>query len=57
MPLQLIKVSLIYLSRLSRLQLNNYSRGINYYGGIEKYDPTVSTPGTWSGSSSTRINK
>ncbi|XP_049538849.1 tektin-3-like [Anopheles darlingi] len=37
-------------------QLNNYSRGINYYGGIEKYDPTVSTPGTWSGSSSTRIN-
>lgn len=21
-------------------QLNNFSRGINYYGGIEKYDPT-----------------
>lgn len=21
-------------------QLNNFSKGINYYGGIEKYDPT-----------------
>lgn len=21
-------------------QLNNFSRGINYYGGIEKFDPT-----------------
>lgn len=21
-------------------QLNNFSRGINYYAGIEKYDPT-----------------
>lgn len=21
-------------------QLNNYSKGINYYGGIEKFDPT-----------------
>lgn len=21
-------------------QLNNFSRGINYYGGIETYDPT-----------------
>lgn len=22
-------------------QLNNFSRGINYYGGIEKFDPTL----------------
>lgn len=22
-------------------QLNNFSRGINYYGGIEDYDPTL----------------
>uniref|UniRef100_A0A6P7G6D6 Tektin n=1 Tax=Diabrotica virgifera virgifera TaxID=50390 RepID=A0A6P7G6D6_DIAVI len=22
-------------------QLNNFSKGINYYGGIEKYDPTI----------------
>lgn len=21
-------------------QMNNFSKGINYYGGIEKYDPT-----------------
>lgn len=21
-------------------QLNNFSKGISYYGGIEKYDPT-----------------
>uniref|UniRef100_A0A0A9ZFA0 Tektin n=1 Tax=Lygus hesperus TaxID=30085 RepID=A0A0A9ZFA0_LYGHE len=28
-------------------QLNNYSRGINYYGGIEKYDCTITTPDTW----------
>jgi len=29
-------------------QLNNFSRGINYYGGIEKYDATVSSPESWS---------
>ena len=38
-------------------QLNNFSRGINYYGGIEKYDPTVSTAETWSGASSYRVTK
>lgn len=38
-------------------QLNNFSRGINYYGGIEKYDPTISTAETWSAASSFRINK
>ncbi|KAL1128885.1 hypothetical protein AAG570_013419 [Ranatra chinensis] len=29
-------------------QMNNFSRGINYYGGIEKYDTTLSVPDTWS---------
>lgn len=29
-------------------QLNNFSKGINYYGGIEKYDPTVSNAESWS---------
>lgn len=38
-------------------QLNNFSRGINYYGGIEKFDPTVSSPETWASASSNRINK
>lgn len=38
-------------------QLNNFSRGINYYGGIEKYDPTISTTMTWSGASSLNINR
>ncbi|CAH0388564.1 unnamed protein product [Bemisia tabaci] len=28
-------------------QLTNYSRGINYYSGIEKFDPTVSVPESW----------
>ncbi|KAE8740082.1 hypothetical protein FOCC_FOCC014407 [Frankliniella occidentalis] len=27
--------------------LNNFSRGINYYGGIEKYDNTLTTPDSW----------
>lgn len=38
-------------------QLNNFSRGINYFGGIEKYDPTTSTAETWSSASSQRINR
>lgn len=36
-------------------QLNNFSRGINYYGGIEKYDPTVSNAETWSENSNRRV--
>ncbi|XP_063228065.1 tektin-3-like isoform X2 [Bacillus rossius redtenbacheri] len=28
-------------------QLNNFSRGINYYGGIEKFDNTMSVPESW----------
>lgn len=35
--------------------LNNYSRGINYYGGIEKYDPTVSNAETWIANSNRRV--
>ncbi|GAB0095295.1 Tektin [Sergentomyia squamirostris] len=38
-------------------QLSNSSRGINYYGGIEKYDPTISTVETWASASSHRINR
>uniref|UniRef100_A0A336M057 Tektin n=1 Tax=Culicoides sonorensis TaxID=179676 RepID=A0A336M057_CULSO len=38
-------------------QLNNHSRGVNYYGGIEKYDPTISTAETWSEASSARVKK
>lgn len=38
-------------------QLNNFSRGINYFGGIEKVDPTISTVGTWAASSSLNINR
>lgn len=36
-------------------QLNNYSRGINYYGGIERYDPTVSNAESWSENSNRRV--
>lgn len=36
-------------------QLNNFSRGINYYGGIERYDPTVSNAETWSENSNRRV--
>ncbi|XP_065161353.1 tektin-3-like isoform X2 [Atheta coriaria] len=28
-------------------QLNNFSKGINYYGGIEKFNPTVSHTTSW----------
>lgn len=38
-------------------KLCNYSRGINYYGGIEKYDPTISTIEMWAQASAARINK
>lgn len=38
-------------------QLNNHSRGVNYYGGIEKYDPTVSTSETWSEASASRVKR
>ncbi|XP_060535106.1 tektin-3-like isoform X2 [Cylas formicarius] len=38
-------------------QLNNYSKGINYYGGIEKFDPTVSTVTTWAEHSSRNVQR
>lgn len=38
-------------------KMNNNTRGIHYYGGIEKYDPTVSSIDSWAQASSHRINK
>lgn len=38
-------------------QLNNTSRGIQYYAGIERYDPTVSVPPTWAEASSTIVRR
>ncbi|PSN28988.1 Tektin-3 [Blattella germanica] len=38
-------------------QLNNFSRGINYYGGIEKFDPTVSIPESWAENSNRIIQR
>ncbi|XP_019761912.1 tektin-3 isoform X1 [Dendroctonus ponderosae] len=38
-------------------QLNNFSKGINYYGGIEKFDPTVSTTHTWAEHSNRIVQK
>ncbi|XP_045462651.1 tektin-3-like [Harmonia axyridis] len=38
-------------------QLNNFSKGISYYGGIEKYDPTVSTQLTWAENSNSMVQR
>ncbi|XP_066250669.1 tektin-3-like [Euwallacea similis] len=38
-------------------QLNDFSKGINYYGGIEKFDPTVSTIQTWAEHSNRIVQK
>ncbi|KAF5299852.1 hypothetical protein FQA39_LY11389 [Lamprigera yunnana] len=38
-------------------QLNNFSRGINYYGGIENFDPSVSTTTTWAENSNRIIQR
>ncbi|XP_049779624.1 tektin-3-like [Schistocerca cancellata] len=38
-------------------QLNNFSRGINYFGGIEKFDPTVTVPETWAENSNRIIQR
>ncbi|XP_031346134.1 tektin-3-like isoform X1 [Photinus pyralis] len=38
-------------------QLNNFSRGINYYGGIENYDPTVSTTTSWAENSNRIVQR
>lgn len=36
-------------------QLNNHSRGINYFAGVEKCDPTISSQESWAAASSHRI--
>ncbi|XP_018566665.1 tektin-3-like [Anoplophora glabripennis] len=38
-------------------QLNNFSKGINYYGGIEKYDPTVANTTTWAENSNRIVQR
>lgn len=38
-------------------QLNNFSKGISYYGGIEKFDPTVSTTLTWAENSNRMVQR
>lgn len=38
-------------------QLNNFSRGINYFGGIEKYDSSSNTAETWSTACNERIKR
>ncbi|KAH8329839.1 hypothetical protein KR067_004148 [Drosophila pandora] len=38
-------------------QLNNHSRGITYYGGIEKFDPSVSTQESWAQASSEHVRR
>lgn len=38
-------------------QLNNFSRGINYYGGIEKVDSSVATGKQWMEASAFRVTK
>ncbi|XP_063993881.1 tektin-3-like [Diachasmimorpha longicaudata] len=38
-------------------QLNNYSHGIQYYAGIEKYDPCVSEQETWADAANRIIQK
>lgn len=38
-------------------QLNNCSRGINYYGGIEKYNRSVGSGKDWVEASRYRVNK
>uniref|UniRef100_A0A1B6C9Y6 Tektin n=1 Tax=Clastoptera arizonana TaxID=38151 RepID=A0A1B6C9Y6_9HEMI len=38
-------------------QLNNFSRGINYYGGVESYDPTITVPESWAENSNHIIQR
>ncbi|XP_058803869.1 tektin-3-like isoform X2 [Phymastichus coffea] len=38
-------------------QVNNSSRGLQYYSGIEKYDPCVSKPETWAETANRIIQK
>ncbi|KAJ8925245.1 hypothetical protein NQ315_001432 [Exocentrus adspersus] len=38
-------------------QLNNYSKGINYYKGIETFDNTISVPETWAENSNRIVQR
>ncbi|KAL7288148.1 hypothetical protein TKK_0017810 [Trichogramma kaykai] len=38
-------------------QINNASRGLQYYSGIEKYDPCISKPDTWAETANRIIQK
>ncbi|XP_033203308.2 tektin-3 [Bombus vancouverensis nearcticus] len=38
-------------------QMNNFSRGLKYYGGIEKYDPSVTEAESWAEASNNVVKK
>ncbi|XP_077287594.1 tektin-3-like isoform X2 [Arctopsyche grandis] len=38
-------------------QMNNTSRGIQFYAGVERYDPTVSVPPTWAEASAANVRR
>ncbi|XP_017889436.1 tektin-3-like [Ceratina calcarata] len=38
-------------------QMNNFSRGLKYYGGIEKYDNSVTSAETWAEASDSVVKK
>lgn len=37
--------------------MNNTSRGIQFYAGVERYDPTVSVPPTWAEASAANVRR
>lgn len=37
--------------------MNNFSRGLKYYGGIEKYDPSVTEAESWIEASNNLVKK
>ncbi|KAJ8974176.1 hypothetical protein NQ317_004853 [Molorchus minor] len=38
-------------------QFNNFSKGIQYYGGIEKFDPTITNTTTWAENSNRMVQR
>ncbi|XP_046416816.1 tektin-3-like [Neodiprion fabricii] len=38
-------------------QLNNFSRGLQYYGGIEKYDPCITEAESWAEASNSTVKR
>lgn len=38
-------------------QLNNSSRGIQYYAGVERFNPNVSVPQSWADGSSNIVKR